>query len=83
MYTQELVCPNCDEIATVNVITSLQKENPQSGLCRACSKWIDFDVDTEGEIMEIRATDRKVAKPGGYVRGGGGGGGGGNREPRW
>jgi len=73
MYTQELICPNCDKVAIVNVITSKQKKNPQSGLCRHCAGRIDFDVDAQGEIMDIRPTaafDDKKARAG-------------NREPRW
>lgn len=68
MYTQELICPNCDKVATVNVITSKQRKNPQSGLCRHCNGWIDFDVDSQGEIMDIRGTPYEEER---------------NREPRW
>jgi len=70
MYTQELICPNCDQVATVNVLTSNQKENPQSGSCGVCGNRIDFDVDSEGEIMEIRGSINRTSKTG-------------NREPRW
>jgi hypothetical protein len=73
MYTQELICPNCYEVATINVITSKEKKNPQSALCRHCSHWIDFDVDARGEIMDIRSTD---ALDYNKARAG-------DREPRW
>jgi len=75
MYTQELICPSCGEVARVNVITSAQKKNPQSGRCEACSERIEFDVDSRGEIMDIRepsTSDSQSSRPSGN-----------DREPRW
>lgn len=72
MYTQEIICPNCAKVATINVSTSKHKQNPQSAFCGLCSKRIDFDVDPDGEIMDIRGLIKEPR--GGYGK---------DREPRW
>jgi transcription elongation factor Elf1 len=73
MYTQELICPSCGDIATVNVLTSTERKNPQSSSCHNCNQKIYYDVDSQGEIMDIREPTiiPEEKKPG--VR----------REPRW
>ena len=73
MYTQELICPSCGRIATVNVLTSTESKNPQSGRCHACNEWIYYDVDPQGEIMNIREQSTITEKNEGTKRGGYGG----------
>jgi hypothetical protein len=68
MYTQELICPHCGEVAIVNVLTSTERKNPQSSPCTRCDEQICYDVDSQGEIMEIRqpsATTKKTTNRGG------------------
>jgi transposase len=62
MYTQELICPHCGEVATVNVLTSIERKNPQSSPCHDCNERIYYDVDSKGEIMNIRLSDTVTQK---------------------
>jgi hypothetical protein len=74
MYTQELICPHCGDVATVNVLTSVGTKNPQSGRCHNCKDEIYFDVGSDGEIMRIHESEdvNTTSDTGG-----------GRREPRW